>query len=338
MHGEVEMNQKSEPGHLLGISGAYWETCTLHAAVKLDIFSIIGDKVLDAEGVAQCINADTRATAMFLNALCAMKVMRKEGETYRNTEDARTFLCKESPRYVGYMIMHHHHLMEPWMRLDEAVISGESVYPLMIQHDEDSRRESFLMGMFNLAMGIAPELVPTLDLSGKTRLLDLGGGPGTYAIHFCMHNPQLAGTVFDLATTQPFAEQTIVKFDLSDRVKFSPGDFHTDDLGGPYDVAWLSHILHGESPEAGRKIVAKAADTLEPGGMMIIHEFILDNTKDGPLFPALFSLNMLAVTDSGQSYSEHEIREMMEAAGIGEIHRTAYRGPTESSVLVGIKK
>ncbi len=327
----------NQPGHLLRISGAYWETCTLHAAVKLDLFSTIGDKVLDADEIAQLTNADSRAMGMILNALCAMGLLCKKGETYRNTEDARTFLCKESPRYVGYMIMHHHHLMESWMRLDEAVLSGESVYPLMIQHDEESRRESFLMGMFNLAMGIAPELVPTLDLSGKTRLLDLGGGPGTYAIHFCKHNPQLTGTVFDLATTQPFAEQTIAKFGLTDRVKFSPGDFHNDDLGGPYDVAWLSHILHGESPEDSSKIVAKAADALEPGGMMIIHEFILDDTRNGPLFPALFSLNMLAVTDSGQSYSENEIKEMMKAAGIEDIQRTAYRGPNDSGVLVGRK-
>jgi len=208
----------------------------------------------------------------------------------------------------------------------------------MIQHDEGSRRESFLMGMFNLAMGIAQELVPTLDLSGKTRLLDLGGGPGTYAIHFCMHNPQLTATLFDLATTQPFAEQTIAKFGLTERIKFSPGDFHSDELGGPYDVAWLSHILHGENSEDCHKIVAKAAEALEPGGMIMIHEFILDNTRDAPLFPALFSLNMLAVTDSGQSYSENEIRGMMAAAGIVEIHRPAYRGPTGSSVLLGRKK
>ncbi len=330
--------KKRQPGKLLGTSGAYWETCTLHAAVKLELFSMIADHTLRADEIARFIKTDTRATAMILNALCAMGLLLKEGEVYRNTEDARTFLCKDSKRYVGYMIMHHHHLMESWMRLDEAVISGESVYPLMIQHDEESRRESFLMGMFNLAMGIAPELVPTLDLSGRKRLLDLGGGPGTYAIHFCKHNPQLSATVFDLATTQPFAEKTIAQFDLTDRVGFVPGDFHTDDLGGPYDVVWLSHILHGENPEDCGKIVCKTAGALESGGMMIIHEFILDNTRDGPLFPALFSLNMLAVTDGGQSYAENEIREMMVKAGINVIHRTAYRGPNDSAVMVGIKK
>ena len=59
--------------------------------------------------------------------------------------------------------------------------------------------------MFNLAMNLAPVLVPKIDLSNRRHLLDLGGGPGTYAIHFCLNNPQLKATVYDLPTTRPFA-------------------------------------------------------------------------------------------------------------------------------------
>lgn len=330
-------NNGHQPGKLLNLSGAYWETCTLHAAVKLELFSIIADQALAAQEVARRGNADSRATAMLLDALCAMGLLQKEADTYRNTRDARTFLCKDSPRYVGYMIMHHHHLVESWARLDEAVVTGKPISPLLA-HDENIRRESFLMGMFNLAMGMAPELVPTLDLAGKTRLLDLGGGPGTWAIHFCKHNPQLKATIFDLATTRPFAEKTVAGFNLTERINFVSGDFHKDAFGGPYDVAWLSHILHGEGPEDCRKIIRKTAEALESGGKMIIHEFILDDSKTAPLFPALFSLNMLVATDAGQSYTESEIRQMMENAGIEDIQRTAYRGPTDSGILVGIKK
>ena len=76
------------------------------------------------------------------------------------------------------------------------------------------------MGMFNMAMNTAPRLVPLADLSGRRRLLDLGGGPGTYAIHFCRHNPDLQATVFDLPTTRPFALKTIERFGLGDRVGF----------------------------------------------------------------------------------------------------------------------
>lgn len=321
---------------LLGMSGSYWATFTLHAAVKLKVFTIIGEQLITAEELAQQLAGDPRATAMLLDALCAMQLLTKLGSAYRNSTATQKLLVRTSPEYVGHMIMHHHHLVESWMRLDEAVLSGTAVQPI-IPHNESERREGFLMGMDTIAMGTAPGLVPTLNLAGKNRLLDLGGGPGTWAIHFCKHNPDLTATVFDLPTTRPFAEKTIAEHGLSERIAFQPGNFHNQEIEGRYDVAWLSQILHGDSPADCDSIVSKAAMALAPGGMLIIHEFILDDNRDAPLFPALFSLNMLAVTAAGQSYSEGEIKGMMEKAGLVDIQRTSYQGPMDSGVLIGHK-
>jgi SAM-dependent methyltransferase len=193
------------------------------------------------------------------------------------------------------------------------------------------------MGMFNNAMGMAPHLVKTIELSGKKHLLDLGGGPGTYAIHFCKYNPGLRATVFDLPATRPFAEKTIARFKQQGVVDFQDGDFLNDAIKGTYDVTWLSHILHGDSPEDCEKIIQKAVSVLEPGGMILIHDFILDNTKISPLFAALFSLNMLLGTEGGQAYSEMEIMAMLEKAGVKKIKRTSYKGPTDSGIIMGIK-
>lgn len=326
------------PGRLLGLSGSYWQTCTLHGGVKLDLFTAIGDKNLTAGDVAERIGADPRGVAMLLDALCAMELLKKEAgkdsPKYCNTEISSAFLSKESPRYIGFMIMHHHHLVESWSRLDESVMSGKPVRT-RASFGDDERRESFLMGMFNIAMSTAPGLVPTVDLSGRKHLLDLGGGPGTYAIHFCMHNPDIDAVVFDLPTTRPFAEKTIEKFGQQSRITFQDGDFLKDPIQGRYDVVWLSHILHGDSPSECEETVKKAASVLEPGGMIIIHDFILNNIKDGPLFPALFSLNMLLGTDGGQAYSENEIMLMLEKAGFTSIVRTPYRGPMESGLVIG---
>jgi SAM-dependent methyltransferase len=192
------------------------------------------------------------------------------------------------------------------------------------------------MGMFNMAMNLAPMLVPEIDISARRHLLDLGGGPGTYAIHFCRHNPDLKATVFDLPTTRPFAEKTIKRFELSDRIDFQAGNYLKDEIKGRYDAAWLSHILHGEGPEGCRQIIQKAVAALKPGGIIIIHEFILNDTMDGPLFPALFSLNMLLGTDAGQAYSEQQLREMLAAAGAKEIRRAPVRTPNESGIITAI--
>ena len=185
-------------------------------------------------------------------------------------------------------------------------------------------------------MNLAPQVVPLIDLSGRRHLLDLGGGPGTYAIHFCSENPELKATVFDLPTTRPFAEETIRKFGLYDRIDFQAGNYLEDDLGGGYDVAWLSHILHGEGLDDCRQIIQKALETLNPGGMILIHEFILDNTLDAPLFPALFSLNMLLGTPSGRAYSEAQLTDMLSEAGVKNIKRIRFESPTDSSILAGI--
>ncbi|MBF0574266.1 MAG: SAM-dependent methyltransferase, partial [Desulfamplus sp.] len=143
--------------------------------------------------------------------------------------------------------------------------------------------------------------------------------------------------VFDLPTTRPFAEKTIERFGQQNRITFQDGDFLKDDIKGKYDVVWLSHILHGDSPSDCQQIIKKAASVLEPNGIVIIHEFIMNNEKDGPLFPALFSLNMLLGTDGGQAYSEGELMDMLQNAGFKDIIRTKYRGPMESGLIIGTK-
>jgi len=275
---------------------------------------------------------------MLLDALAAMALLTKTSDGYANTQAAADFLSKDSDRYIGYMIQHHHHLAESWVRMDEAVTRGGPIRERSSVSSEEWR-EAFLMGMFNNAMAMAPDVAKSVDLSGCTRLLDMGGGPGTYAIHFCKANPKLTAVVFDLPTTRPFADKTIERFGLSDRIRFIAGDYTTDDipLKQKFDAAWLSHILHGEGSDLAESIVAYAVKTLKSGGQLLIHEFILDNSRDRPEFAALFSLNMLLGTESGQSYSESEIREMMAAAGLTDITLLDFTGPTQSRILRGMK-
>ena len=323
------------PGRLLEVSGSYWRTCALHAGVKLGIFTTIGEDRVTASAVAKKLGTDEDGTTRLLDALTAMALLSKKDGHYLNTPMSRTYLSKDSDRYIGYMIRHHHHLMESWSRLDEAVTSGQPISARNPIKEED-RREDFLMGMFNTASQMAPTLVTEFDLSGRRHLLDLGGGPGTYAIHFCRQNPQLRATVFDLPTTRPFAEKTIARFNLTGRIDFIPGNYVDEEIAGSYDIVWMSHILHSEGPETVGQLFKKVAAILEPDGMIMVHDFILADTMDGPLFPALFSLNMLVRTQSGRSYSQNQITAMLAEAGFKSIQRQSYRGPTESGVITGM--
>jgi SAM-dependent methyltransferase len=324
------------PGTLLQTSGNYWLACTLHAAVKLDLFSELAQVPKSAEQVARKLSYNPRSITMLLDALVAMSLLVKQDRNYDLTGAARKFLSRSSERYIGHMIMHHHHLVASWAQLDEAVKTGR---PVRSRTDagSDQRREAFLLGMYNQASQQAPQIVSQIDLTRHRKLLDLGGGPGTYAIHFCKHNPQLEAVVFDLPTTKPFAEKVIARHGLTSRIKFIAGDYAEDDLSDSYDAVWLSHILHAEGRDVCQNLVAKAASVLDHDGKMIIHDFFLTDSMDAPLFPALFALNMLLGTDDGQSYSESQIRQMMERAGLTKIVRLPYQGPTESGIICGLR-
>jgi predicted O-methyltransferase YrrM len=328
----MENGREWNVGKLLGTSSAFWRSSTIHAAVKLEIFSIIGDRERTLAEISNSLGAKQRGVKMLLNGLTAMGLLKHEDNVYKNTDFTGSYLVKSRPSYMGHIILHHFHLVDGWSQLHDAVLQGEPVETR--SHGEEVERESFQLGMFNLAMAIAPSIAAAVDLKGRHHLLDLGGGPGTHAIHFCLANPTLKATIYDRKTTEPFARKTTAEFGVADRIDFVAGDFNVDPLSGPFDVAWLSQILHSNSYEECQTLIEKTVKALEPGGLILIHEFFLNDTLDGPLFPALFSMNML-LHNYGRSYAEKEVREMLVRAKVRDIKRLGFQGPNDSAILCG---
>ncbi len=324
--------ERWNPGRLLKTSGAYWESFPLHVAVQLEVFTLIGEGSLSGEEIAATLRGNSRSVRALLDAIAAMGLLEKKADRYSNTEAAKTFLVKNSTGYIGFAIKHHHHLVSAWSKLSKAVKTGK---PVRKKKRTRAELESFLMAMFNNASGLAPGITREIDLSQRQHFLDLGGGPGTYAIHFCQANPNLRATLFDLPSTAPFARKTIRRFGLSSRIDFQAGDYLRDAVKGTYDVVWLSQILHSLGPERCRIVIEKAVSVLEPGGLILVHDFLLNDAHDGPLFPALFALNMLVNTEEGRSYSEGEVKDMLVKAGVRNVRRLLFRGPTDSGIICG---
>lgn len=320
---------------ILQMSGAYWKTCALQAAVTLDLFTALHDGPREEAALAADLGCDARAFAMLAGALAAHGFIERSEGRLAAAPSALTHLSQKSPEYLGFIIKHHSKIMPAWTKLEQAVRTGKSTAASRsIDAEDPADREAFLMGMFNIARLQAGRVADALDLSGRERLIDVGGGPGTYAIYFCLKNPKLRATVFDLPSTRPFAEKTIERYGLSDRIDFKGGDFTSETPRG-YDAAWLSQILHGESPESAASVVKKAASALKPGGLLCVQEFLLDDDRSGPEHPSLFCLNMLVQTPGGQAYSGKEISEMFRAAGATNTRKLEIDLPQGCGVILG---
>ena len=89
-----------------------------------------------------------------------------------------------------------------------------------------------------------------------------------------------------------------------------------------YSRYFMSAVIHSNAEADNRALVSKAARALNPGGRIVVQDFLMNPDRSGPPGAALFALNMLVGTPEGDTYTEAEVRGWMEEAGCRTIDRT----------------
>ncbi len=289
----------------------------LLTAIELDIFDVLGHEGQSIATLSEKINTNARATELLLDALTAMGYLIKDKDVYRNSEITLRFLLPESSDFKGGGLRHLNNLWSSWSNLTNSVRTGR---PCKRNRTRQSRRD-FLLAMKQHAEGAAEAVVQHLDLTGVSRALDLGGGPGSFAVAFARHQPRLEAIIFDRPFAHSIAGKLIAENNLQDRVRFMAGDFTCDDIGSEYDLVYMSSIIHIYSEKDNLKLLSKVRDALRPNGRVVIRDFFLDETRTQPLRAALFSINMLVNTEGGRSYAANEVTNWLKALDFTKIRR-----------------
>ena len=324
---------------LAKLASGHVEARIVQTAAGLGIFDAFKEKNRSASEIASAVAADERATELLLNALAALGLVLKTGRLFSLAPISSTYLVRGSPKYFGGMIQFESSLWDSWGALEEAVRSGGPVRSPDMYQADPKETERFIEAMDSLvkARGDAEITAKHLDLAGVEVLLDIGSGPGTYPIYFCREYPKLRATIVDLPGTIKITERFVRASEVSDRIRLVAGDYHTDPLPGPCQMAFLSNIIHGETAEENRRLIAKVYASLERGGRVFIKDHILDDTMAHPPVGAIFSLLMLLTTAGGRCYSLREVSGWLEGAGFRRVHDLKLPPPLTSSLVFGVK-
>ena len=324
---------------LASLAGGYLEARTIQVAVSLGVFDALNEKSLSALSLASSIGTDHRATELFLNALVSLGLLEKRDSLFSLTEVSSVYLVHVSPKYFGDMILFDSMLWNCWGDLEKAIQSGKPVHSPNMYQDDPRETARFIHAMHSLvrARGDAQILTETIDLSGVRELLDLGSGPGTYAIHLCDRYPGLRATLFDLPETMKITEKFVKDSGLEDRIRLVPGDYRVDPIRGRYQLILLSNIIHAESAKENSRLMTKLNSCLDRGGRIVIKDHILDDSLTRPPAGALFALLMLLTTEQGRCYSFTELRQWLERAGFEQVHQIPLPAPFTSSLVIGEK-
>lgn len=314
------------------IATAFQKSRIFLTAYELGIFTFLGDTAQRSEDIAERLGADPRATDRLLNALCAIGLVEKSNNTFSNTPAAARFLVAGTSDYLAGF-MHTVHLWDTWSTLTDAVREGTIVAG---RTTGDRWLSAFIAAMHDRGMKQAPASIAGLDLTGVTRVLDVGGGSGAYAVAFVRSGQGIRATVVDLPSVIPLTRSYVDKEGLLDRIEFREGDYKRDSLGSGYDIAFLSAVVHSNSDAENRALLVKCAASVLPGGQVVVQDFIMDPDRTSPAHGTFFALNMLVGTAEGDTYTEAEIRGWMEEAGLVEIKRI--NTPFQATQIVGRRR
>jgi predicted O-methyltransferase YrrM len=312
------------------MSAGYQDAIILLAANHLGVFSALQAGPRTAVELAAVLGCDRRATDILCCSLVAAGLLEQPTPAhFALRDDLKPLLAPDGEESVHSILDHHYHLLASWVQLADVVRRGRPVQERSSARDDRALR-AFICGMKDISRRSSQDVAAVLpELQRCRRLLDLGGGPGTSAITFCRRWPDLAAVVFDLPEVVPIAAAEIATAGLTDRITTRAGDYHTDPFLGPdeprFDAVYVANIIHSLASDQTLALLTRAVEALAPGGLLVIKDFFLSDTRTEPAFGARFAVNMLVGTEGGKSYTWTETEEFCRVLGLVDLarHRVA---------------
>ncbi len=324
-----QTNVSLNPSRIVDMASAFYDSCVLFAASDLGIFARLSELVAaDVAQIAKACDLNERGARLLLDACTALGLLEKKDHTYQNTPETQMFLAPGAPGDLSQAIRYNRDVYQAWSRLAELARTGRPVESpdLHLGHDEE-RTRTFVLSMHGRALGIGRAVVGQLQLQGRKRLLDVGGGPGTYSVLIAQANPEITCTVLDLPAVVKVAEELIQAESMQDRVKTQAGDYHNTTFAPGYDTVNFFGVLHQESPDSIRELFKRAYVALEPGGLVHVLDMMTDATHTQPKFSALFAVNMALTSENGWVFSDQELEDWLGEAGFVDFKRRILAPP-----------
>lgn len=327
-----------DPSVVLDLIEAYRRSKTMFAAVELGVFDQLAGGPQSAATLAATIAAEADSLSRLLNACVALGLLTRNGDQYANTNQAAAYLTTASPqRFTGYIKYSNTAGWKLWDHLADAVREGTHRWQQAYGWDgpifshffrtEEAAYE-FLMGMHGFGVLTSPVVADAFDLRPFRKLVDLGGATGHLVIACCERYPHLQGTVFDLPSVTPLAQQIVAASAASARIDVVAGDFFSDTLP-PADLYSLGRILHDWSEDKIDQLLARIHGALPPGGGLLIAEKILDEDRCGPRWALMQDLNMLTCTE-GRERTLSDYRQLLERAGFTDVRGAVTSQPIDA--------
>ena len=296
----------------------------LAIAVTGGVFSALSGGPRAVRELAGDCSFDHAGMELLLPLLSSGGYLRLTPKGYTLTRQSRKWLLPSSPHYIGNFIGYIGLLHDRWSTLGDTLRSGKPRLPYTGSFGPAEWR-LYVSGMMDLARLTLPHIRTKLVLPrGATRLLDVCGSHGLYAIELCRRHDGLKVTIADLPEVINVTKEIVAAHGLGERVTLMPMDVTTSDLPrASYDVVLAFNIIHGFDRGTNDRFVRSIANSLvEEGIVYFLDQFKKSGTRGvRSALPLAVGLNLMNEI-GGSVYSVEELKLWCKGAGLSSFrHR-----------------
>lgn len=323
------------PEAIMRLAAGFMAAKHLFAANELGLFEALGESPATIDALAARTGLTVRAARISADAMVAMDLLERDGDTYRNGPAASAFLTGRGPADLRPFLRFWDKISYPtWLHLTAALASGP---PTEIFELDDELQEVASAGIEAILTGPATAFAQRPELATHRRLLDVGGGTGSWSLSACRAHDHLRATVLELPVVADIARKRVAAADIADRIDVIDGDAMRHELPRGHDAFLLANLVHYWSPKENRELLERVRRAAEPGARLLLADFWTDPTHTRPVIAALMAGEFAVHLRNGDVYSVDEGADWLAQTGWRFIEHTALAGPVSLVVAEAVE-
>jgi predicted O-methyltransferase YrrM len=311
------------------IAYGFMASKALFAALNIDLFTKLRGAARDLETLSRETGVPANRLETLLSALTSVGLLVRRDEGWANAPGSERYLVRGSPADFGdYYRYQIDRIVYPALAHLGAGMAGDlSGLAPRVQTARDSA-DDFTRAQHAGSMGPAYLLSRAIDLGGRQSLLDVGAGSGAFAITLCRAAPSLRATLLDFPNMLEVARRFVDEARLADRIALLPGGALEVAWPAAQDVVLMSYLLSAVPGRDIEPLLDRAWDALAPGGLLLVHDFMLDEDRAGPPLAAAWFLTYLAWSTDNTSFTAGDVA--------GQLRRRGFTAVQERPMVHGI--
>jgi len=276
----------------------------LLAGMQLEVFTALGDERRTAGEVAGLLGLDEERLARLLYALVLTGLLEHADGRFANAPEARRFLIKGRPRYIGAM---HELLGDLWHADLHTAQSIRDRAPAAL-HDfdamDDAALAAFLRGLTPYATATGRGLAQRFDFARCRSVIDVGGGSGAALLGLLDARPGLRGTLLELPRVARVAQSLLAGAPQGGRIEIEVGNIVQAPPRSRHDAALLRALVQVLSPADAAAAIRNVFACLRPGGAVYITGTgILADDRLQPAAGVYLNLTLMNFYRAGAAYT-----------------------------------